>query len=93
MAYETPEEFVLNGKLYVDDLQSVKKERYRVGDVAKLLEINERTYRTWEERGWFPKARRDPQSGYRVFDEEELMELKTLFEARARRFKGKEGAR
>ena len=69
----------------------VRKEYYKIGDVCKLLEINEKTYRNWEKAGWFPKARRNPISGFRIFDENELEELQRLFRARARRFKGKGG--
>ena len=83
----TYEEFKLSGSLFSEELQLEKKDHYKTGDLCKMLEINERTYRTWEERGWFPQARRD-RNGFRVFDAEELVELKSLFSGRARRFKG-----
>jgi hypothetical protein len=39
-----------------------------------MLDITFTTYKAWEKAGWFPKARREPQSNFRVFDEEELAE-------------------
>ena len=75
--------------MILKDLGIRRKDYYKTGDVCKLLEISEKTYKTWEKRGWFPKARRNPISGFRIFDENELEELQRLFRARARRFKGK----
>ena len=83
----TYEEFKLSGSLFSEELQLEKKDHYKTGDLCKMLEINERTYRTWEEKGWFPQARRD-RNGFRVFNEADLVELRQKFRARARRFKG-----
>jgi len=57
--------------------------------VCQMLDISYPTYKTWEKKGWFPKPRREEQSNYRVFNEDELAELKQIFKAKARRFKGK----
>lgn len=80
--------FKLCGRLYNEALGLRKNGKYRVKDVCEMLEISVKTYRTWERRGWFPPARRDPQSGFRVFGETELIELRRRFRRKARRFKG-----
>lgn len=82
------EGFTLTGSMTLE-MGIPRQDYYKVGDVCKLLKINEKTYRNWENAGRFPKARRNPVSGYRVFNEEELKELQRLFRAKARRFKGK----
>ena len=83
------ERFKLSGRLFSDDLQLTRKDCYRMKDLCQLLETTETTVKTWEKKGWFPKPRRDPHSNYRIYDEEEMGELKRVFGERARRFRGK----
>jgi len=66
----------LEGKLVVDELAIPKKDKYLVKDVSKVLGINQKTYRAWEKKGWFPKARRDRRG--RIFNGEELEEIHRL---------------
>ena len=86
------EGFKLSGRLEWEALGIRRKEYYKTGDVCKLLEISFSTYKNWERQGWFPEAKRNDISGFRIFDEKDLAELQRLFKARARRFKGKGGA-
>ena len=85
----TYEGFKLSGRLFCEDLQLARKDCYRMKDLCQLLETTETTVKTWEKKGWFPKPRRDPHSNYRIYDEEEMGELKRVFGERARRFRGK----
>ena len=83
--------FRLHGRLFDEELQLKTKERYRMKDVCRMLNVTESTVKAWERRGWFPKPRREPQSNHRIYSDEEMALLKRNFTLRARRFKGKGG--
>jgi len=49
-----------------------------LGEVYKFIGIDKKTY-TQNEVRLFPKARKDPATGYRVFTEEEIRTLDLLW--------------
>ncbi len=87
--YEKFREFRLQDRLFVDDLQISKKDKYKTKDVCEALHISRTTYKDWEKQGCFQMPRREPESNFRIFNETELLRLKKLFKQKARRFKGK----
>ncbi len=54
-----------------------KKQRtYRISEVARELGISVEWLRKGEERGFFPKARRDPTNSHRYYTQEDVECLK-----------------
>lgn len=48
--------------------------KYRVSDLAKLLDVSTNTVRRYEEMGYI-NANRDVNSGYRYFDDNDIFEI------------------
>ena len=69
---------------YREDLQRGRWERYRTKNQCdpKVLGTTVSTVKTWEQKGWIPEPRRDPQSGFRVFASEDVEELRCICEER-----------
>ena len=51
--------------------------QYKIGEVAKLLNISTTTIRFYEQQNLFPKIKRNA-NGIRVFDDEDIEFLKTI---------------
>ena len=56
----------------------MKKERYSMQDIAKILGITTRSLYNWEKAGKIPKPNRDPMSNYRIYSEQDLKKLKKI---------------
>ena len=52
--------------------------RYFISDVEDMLDITRRTYYRWEEFGKVPKAKRDPMSNQRYWNEKDIKHLKKI---------------
>lgn len=49
-----------------------KRTTYRISEAARGLGISTEWLRKGEERGFFPKARRDPRSGHRYYTRQDI---------------------
>lgn len=54
---------------------------YKIGEVAKVLEVAPVTIRKWEQEGLIPRARRT-LTGQRVYSEEDICAMKKWLEER-----------
>ena len=52
--------------------------RYFVSEVVKKLGISRKTLYLWEKADKIPKAKRDPMSKYRYWNEEDVNQLKEI---------------
>ena len=53
-----------------------KRTTYRTSEVARELGISAEWLRNGEERGFFPPARRDPDTGHRYYTREDIERLR-----------------
>jgi len=51
---------------------------YSLKALARILKVCTRTIINWEQAGKIPKARKDPMSGYRMYSEDDVNELKRI---------------
>lgn len=54
-----------------------KRITYRISEAARELDLSSEWLRKGEERGFFPKARRDPRSGHRYYTRQDIELLKS----------------
>lgn len=54
-----------------------KRTTYRISEAARELGISVEWLRKGEERGFFPKARRDPTNGHRYYTHQDIELLKS----------------
>jgi DNA-binding transcriptional MerR regulator len=54
---------------------SLEKIDLNIKDAAKILGVHKDTIKYWEENNLIPPARRNPQNGYRVYNEQEIKEI------------------
>ncbi|RJP65941.1 MAG: MerR family transcriptional regulator [Candidatus Abyssobacteria bacterium SURF_17] len=59
---------------------------YSTYDVCKILGIDHKTYRRYEGK-LFPMARRNSRNGFRMFSEEDVKDLKKIWNKRRKRKK------
>lgn len=52
--------------------------RYLIAEVIKILGISRKTLYLWEEAGKIPKAKREPMSGYRYWNKDDIKRLKKI---------------
>jgi MerR family copper efflux transcriptional regulator len=55
--------------------------KYSIGEISRLTGLNAKTLRFYEEQGVIKSAERE-ENGYRVFDEENLEEIRLIKNAR-----------
>lgn len=60
-------EIIIRGKRY-----------YRISEVCKMLGIFKNTLYNWEKKNKIPKAHRDPMSGWRLYSEEDIKNIKRI---------------
>lgn len=58
---------------------------YRTSEVARELGISVEWLRKGKERGFFPRARRDPKNGHRYYTHEDIERLRNRRTTRSRR--------
>jgi len=64
----------MNGKKRI-----IKNEKhYRVSDICNILGISKNTLYNWEKKKKIPKAWRDPMSGWRIYSEKDLENIKKI---------------
>ena len=56
----------------------MSKKKYNIQEVADILGIYKGTVKNYEEKGVFPKARRNPINKYREYAEEDVDILKRI---------------
>jgi len=56
----------------------LNEKRYSILEVIKILGVCRKTLYLWEKSGRIPKAKRDPMSKYRYWNEKDLMELRKI---------------
>ena len=49
-----------------------------ISDTAKLVDRHPQTLRDYEKAGLIPPARRDPISGWRVYDREDISRIRRI---------------
>ena len=54
------------------------KKRYYIEDIERIFCICRKTFYIWEKAGKVPKAKRDPLSNYRYWEEEGIRRLKKI---------------
>ena len=54
------------------------KNQLTVLDVIRLLGISRQTLYNWETAGKIPRAKRDPMSRYRYYDEKDIRRLQKI---------------
>jgi DNA-binding transcriptional MerR regulator len=52
--------------------------RYTLEDVIEILGISRKTYYNWENSKKIPKAKRDPMSKFRIFDDADIKRLRKI---------------
>ena len=62
----------------VDEDVRLTKHRYNIQEVADLLGIYKGTIKNYEEKGIFPKARRNPINKYREYAPDDIDILKRI---------------
>lgn len=60
----------------MDKTKSTTQATYKTSEVARHLGVSAEWLRKGEERGFFPQARRDPQTGYRFYTRRDIQRLK-----------------
>ena len=60
-------EIIIKGKKY-----------YRISEACKMLGIFKNTLYNWEKKNKIPKARRDPMSGWRLYSEKDIKNIKKI---------------
>lgn len=69
----------------MDEKTSITQVIYKTSEVACELGISAEWLRKGEERGFFPPARRDPESGHRYYTRSDLEHLRERRERRTAR--------
>lgn len=62
----------------VDEEIKLTKKRYNIQEVANILGVYKGTIKNYEEKGIFPKARRNPINKYREYAPEDIEILKRI---------------
>ena len=62
----------------VDELPKIGKTKYNVQEVANMLGIYKGTIKNYEEKGIFPKPRRNPINHYREYASHDVDILKRI---------------
>ena len=62
----------------VDEEIRLSKKRYNIQEVADILGIYKGTIKNYEEKGIFPKARRNPINHYREYATQDIDILKRI---------------
>lgn len=60
----------------MDEKTSNTQATYKTSEVARELGISAEWLRKGEERGFFPPARRDPESGHRYYTRSDVQRLR-----------------
>ena len=61
-----------------EEQNRVSTRRYNIQEVADILGIYKGTVKNYEEKGIFPKARRNPINKYREYTQEDIDILKRI---------------
>ena len=56
----------------------MKRQKYAIKDVEKLIGVSRQTLYGWEKAGKVPKGKRDPMSNYRYWTEADIKTLKKI---------------
>ena len=62
----------------VEEEIGLSKKRYNIQEVANILGIYKGTIKNYEEKGIFPKARRNPINHYREYAPQDIDILKRI---------------
>jgi len=62
----------------VDEDVQLGKKRYNIQEVANVLGVYRGTIKNYEEKGIFPKARRNPINKYREYTSQDIDILKRI---------------
>ena len=61
-----------------DELPKLSNRRYNIQEVADLLGVYKGTIKNYEEKGIFPKARRNPINNYREYNPQDIDILRRI---------------
>ena len=62
----------------VDEQPKLSNKRYNIQQVANMLDIYKGTIKNYEEKGIFPKARRNPINHYREYTTQDIDILRRI---------------